>query len=375
MMLPWAKKCLADQTRIMSRSLTIQGFVRFNSTGASTSTTTTTTKTFSADHVDDFDLEAAHAKHKQQRELLAQRVVMKSFANGYVKPGSLHRRMPVHDHLHKGRPIKELTVPKKKTAGRNHSGKITVRGRGGGHKQRARLVDNHRLNPGIQKVIRIEYDPNRSGHIALIEHQETKNLSYILAPQGLRSGDFVESFRQGIPKDFLEDMKQTNNGEIDDALLSARILKRGNCLPLNMMPIGSIIHNIGLRPGGRGQLVRAAGTFAKLVSKVPEQNKCVISLTSGEERFVHIDCHATLGSVSNQERKLISWGKAGKSRHRGFRPQNRGVAMNANDHPHGGGRGKSKSNMAPRSIWGTLKFAKTRKGKNVNKYKIKDRRA
>ncbi|EGW31215.1 uncharacterized protein SPAPADRAFT_61794 [Spathaspora passalidarum NRRL Y-27907] len=373
MMLPWAKKCLADQARVFSKSLAVQGFVRFNSTPATTSAPKSTSS-FADDQIDDFDLEAAHARYKQQRELLAKRAVMKSFDRGHLLPGSTHRRMPVHEHLHKGKPVRELTVHKKKTAGRNSTGKITVRGRGGGHKQRVRLVDSYRMTSGKQKVIRIEYDPNRSAHIALIEHEETKNLSYILAPQGLRSGDFVESFREGIPEDFIEDMKKTNNGEIDDALLSARILKRGNCLPLNMIPIGSIIHNIGLRPGGRGQLVKAAGTFAKLVSKFPEQKKVVIALASGEQRYVHIDCHATLGTVSNQEHKLISWGKAGKSRHRGFRPQTRGVAMNANDHPHGGGRGKSKSNKTPRSMWGTLKFAKTRKGKKENKYKVKDRR-
>lgn len=320
------------------------------------------------------DLEQQDEVFRRQRKLAMNSVSIKSYANGHLQPGSTHFKKPVHTHLHKGGPVKELTVSKKKTSGRNNKGIITIRGRGGGHKQRVRLVDSHRLIPGKQKVLRIEYDPNRSGHIALIEHQETGNLSYILAASGLRAGDVVESFRKGLPKDFIEEMNRTNNGEIDDALLTSRIMQRGNCLPLRMIPVGSLIHNIGLHVGGRGQLVRSAGTFGRLLSKHPEKNRAIVKLSSGEQRYVQLECHASLGVVSNKEHKSISWGKAGRSRHRGFRPKVRGVAMNAFDHPHGGGRGKSKSNKVSQSMWGIKKFAKTRKFKHVNREKVKDRR-
>lgn len=319
------------------------------------------------------ELEIKDQTYKRQKKLAIGNIKMKLYANGHLQPGSTHFKKPIHDHLHRGGPVKELTVPKKKTAGRNATGKITVRGRGGGHKRRVRLVDSNRLVAGRQKVLRIEYDPNRSGHIALVQHEETGNLLYILACSGLRAGDVVESFRLGLPKDFLAEMDATNQGLIDEALLNTRVLQRGNCVPLRMLPPGSIIHNIGLTPGGPGRMVRAAGTFARLLSKHPEKKLVTISLGSGEHRYVHENCHATLGMVSNPEHLAISWGKAGRSRHRGFRPQTRGVAMNAKDHPHGGGRGKSKSNKLTQSAWGLKKFVKTRKGKNINKMKIKDR--
>lgn len=320
------------------------------------------------------DLEEKNVLYHRQQKLAATNVVIKLHANGHLQPGSTHYKKPVHEHLYKGRPIRELTVAKKKTAGRNNTGKITVRGRGGGHKQRARLLDGHRWESGRQQVVRIEYDPTRSGHIALLRHEATNDLLYILAPQGLRAGDVVELFRLGLPEDFLEEMRATNNGEIDDALLNARIMQRGNCLPLKMLAVGLIIHAVGLDPRGRAQLVRLAGAFARLLLKHPEEKKVVVKLTLGEVRYVHEDCCATLGVVSNKEHQAVSWGKAGRSRHRGFRPQTRGVAMNAHDHPHGGGRGKSKSNKVSQSMWGIKKFAKTRTHKHVNKNKIKDRR-
>lgn len=352
---------------------------RMQSTAATTTTITTTSTTtpkksfISLDDNELTELEIRDATYRRQRKLSLENVELKSYANGHLQPGSTHFKKPIQDHLFKGRPIKELTAPKKKTSGRNNTGHITVRGRGGGHKQRVRFVDSHRLIPGTQSVIRIEYDPNRSGHIALLKHNETGDLTYILAATGLRAGDQVESFRTGLPKDFIQEMNETNNGEIDEALLNSRIMQRGNCLPLHMLPVGSIIHNIGLRPNGKGQLVRAAGTFARLLAKHPNDKKAVIKLSSGEQRYVHIDCHATLGTVSNKEHQAISWGKAGRSRHRGRRPMVRGVAMNANDHPHGGGRGKSKSNKVSQSMWGLKKFAKTRKFKHVNKNMIKER--
>lgn len=357
-MLPWR-----SSLRLYDKPL-IACFRRLQSTSSSTTPESQVT-----------ELEKRDEIYKRQRKLAMAQVEIKTYGRGHELPGSTHFKKPIHDHLYKGRPLKELTVPKKNTAGRNHKGKITIRGRGGGHKKRVRLVDSHRLIPGKQTVIRIEYDPNRSGHIALLKHSETGNLSYILASSGLRAGDEVESFRAGIPEDFLNEMKQSNNGEVDEALLNARIIQRGNCLPLKMLPVGSIIHNIGLHPGGRGQLVKAAGTFARLLSKHPDTNKVVVKLSSGEHRYINMDCHATLGVVSNKEHQAISWGKAGRSRHRGFRPMVRGVAMNAVDHPHGGGRGKSKSNKLTQSMWGLKKFAKTRKFNNVNKFKVKDRRA
>lgn len=319
------------------------------------------------------DLELAEDRFQLQKSLANRVTQIKSYAKGNLHPGSTHYRKPVHVHLHKGRPVKALTVMKKNTGGRNNTGKITIRGRGGGHRRRARIIDYHRVKPGVHRVIRIEYDPNRLGHIALILSPD-KELLYILAPQGLRPGDQVESFRSGLPKDFVDLMKQTNNGNVDDALLAVRIMKRGNCIPIHMIPTGSIIHAIGLRPDGRAQLARAAGTFARLLSKHPQENKVIVKLSSGEQRYVDMNCHASLGVVSNKEHKLISWGKAGKSRQRGRRPVVRGVAMNAHDHPHGGGRGKSKSNKVSQSMWGIKKFAKTRKFKNVNKNKVVDRR-
>lgn len=319
------------------------------------------------------DLELKNDDYIRQTKIAKAQVVMKLYAQGHHMPGSTHFRKPVHSHLHKGGPVRELTLPKKQTAGRNNTGKITVRGRGGGHKRRVRLVDQHRLAAGKQRVVRIEYDPNRSGHIALVEHTETGNLLYILAASGLRAGDVVELFRAGIPKDFLQEMAETNHGEVDEALLNSRIMQRGNCLPLSMLPVGLIVHSIGLHPGGRGQLLRSAGTFARLLLKHPDQGRVIVKLSSGEHRYVDQRCHATLGIVSNKEYQAISWGKAGRSRHRGFRPQVRGVAMNAHDHPHGGGRGKSKSNKVSQSMWGLKKFAKTRKFKRVNKMKVKDR--
>lgn len=358
-MLPWTTRCMGYPLRGVKPS--ILTLARFQSTGTA------------AGEPDLTDLEKRDEIYKRQRKLASAHVKLKSYANGHLQPGSTNFKKPVHNHLYKGGPIRELTLAKRKTAGRNNTGHITIRGRGGGHKQRYRFVDSHRLDGGKQTVLRIEYDPNRSGHIALLKHSDSGDLSYILAASGLREGDVVESFRKGLPQDFLNEMNENNNGEIDEALLNSRIMQRGNCLPLNMLPVGSIIHNIGLHPNGRGQLVRSAGTFGRILSKHAELNKAIVRLSSGEHRYININCHATLGTVSNKEHQAISWGKAGRSRHRGRRPMVRGVAMNAFDHPHGGGRGKSKSNKVSQSMWGLKKFAKTRKFKNVNKMKVKDR--
>ena len=318
------------------------------------------------------DLEKRDIVYKRKQRLADETVRMKEYHFGLTNPGSTHYRKPIHSHLYKGQPVKELTRRHVPTAGRNNTGKITVRGREGGHKKRARILDWFRTTSGKQTVVRIEYDPMRSAHIALLKHNETGNLLYILAAAGIRAGDVVESFVSGIPKDFMTEAKASNEGEVDEALLNSRTMQRGNCLPILMIPVGSIIHAVSLANFGSAKIARSAGTFARLLNKYPEKKKAVIRTVCGEVRYVPINAIATLGSVSNKEHQLTSWGKAGRSRYRGFRPKVRGVAMNACDHPHGGGRGKSKSNKVSQSPWGLKKFAKTRKY-NVNKMKIQDR--
>ncbi|KAK9366797.1 translation protein SH3-like domain-containing protein [Lipomyces kononenkoae] len=288
-------------------------------------------------------------------------------------PGLRWLRRPIHRHLWKGRPVRKLTVAKRKTGGRNHTGRITARHIGGGHKRRLRVLDFNRLEPGLQTVVRIEYDPGRTAHIALLYHDTTKQLSYILAPDGVRSGDKVESFRQGIPTELTGE-----DGEaLDSALLGARTIRKGNCMPLSMVPIGSIIHSIGLLRGGKAKLCRSAGAFARLLSKHDDMGRngmAIVRLKSGEERLIPLDACATIGMASNAEHQYASIGKAGRSRWMGRRPSVRGVAMNACDHPHGGGRGKTKGNKPSQSPWGQLaKGFKTRRGKHANKLKVRDR--
>ncbi|KAI5293587.1 hypothetical protein KEM52_005400 [Ascosphaera acerosa] len=433
-------------------------------------------------------------------------------------PGLRHVRRPINDHLWKGRPLHKLTFPKKGhgKGGRNFTGRVTVRHRGGGHKRRIRTVDFKRMAPGPHLVERIEHDPNRSGHIALVRNQATGEQSYILAVEGLRAGDTVESYRAGIPQELRDSM----GGSIDHGILAAKTARPGNCLPLSLVPVGTVICNIGLRPSGGGQMCRGAGTYGVLVSKqvelpdrfqeiwqrvdageqiiqnadgkiilpdtpyvpvseadetksqvqqgadrirqaqadavariqgtpassesesvasppvaheapsgaaasevaepmkqpsqpsdktVAEQEErhtqsaattplaaeeaaaaqaaletaakakaeklelrdgesrvtiqslremrrrstnVVIRLSSGELRYIHMDCCATIGKVSNPDYKYRQVGKAGRSRWLNIRPTVRGVAMNAKDHPHGGGRGKSKGNVHPKSPWG-----------------------
>ncbi|KAK9331162.1 translation protein SH3-like domain-containing protein [Lipomyces starkeyi] len=288
-------------------------------------------------------------------------------------PGLRWLRRPVHRHLWKGRPIRKLTIAKRKTGGRNHTGRITARHIGGGHKRRLRILDFNRKESGLQTVVRVEYDPGRTAHIALLCHDATSQLSYILAPDGVRSGDKVESFRQGIPAELTGEDGQP----LDSALLGARTIRKGNCMPLSMVPIGSIIHSIGLLRGGKAKLCRSAGAFARLLSKHEGMGKngmAIVRLKSGEERLIPLDACATIGMVSNAEHQYASLGKAGRSRWLGRRPHVRGVAMNACDHPHGGGRGKTKGNKPSQSPWGQLaKGFKTRRGKHVNKLKVRDR--
>ena len=287
-----------------------------------------------------------------------------------ISPGSRWYRTPIYPHLYKGGPVRALTLAKRSTGGRNNTGHITVRHRGGGHRRRIRTVDFFRWDAGEQLVERIEYDPGRSAHIALLRNLQKGTLSYVLACDGLRQGDKIESFRRGIPDSLLKEM----GGKLDPAILSVKTAQRGNCLPIEMIPIGSVVHNVGITPIGPGKFCRAAGTYARIIAKLKDKNKAIVRLQSGEHRYVSLKACATMGVVSNIDHQNVSLGKAGRSRHMGRRPHVRGVAMNKSDHPHGGGRGKSKSNKLSMSPWGQLaKGYKTRRGKNQNRMKVKDR--
>jgi len=272
-----------------------------------------------------------------------------------ITPGIRHLKMLVNPHLWKGRPVRELTTPLRKKGGRNNTGRVTVRSRGGGHKRRLRLVDFYRTQPGPHDVVRIEYDPNRSAHIALIksrDHKVEQPWSYILAPDGLRAGDEVTSYRGGIPKDLVEgyvddsavkktppsrvegEKADTRDEETSETALSLGILrsvtlKLGNVLPLRLIPSGTIIHNISLDPKGRACLVRSAGTFATMMVQEEKGEYCQVKLQSGEIRRIRADCCATIGKVSNGNWKGRNLGKAGRKRWLGRRPHVRGVAMNA----------------------------------------------
>ncbi|KAL2052796.1 hypothetical protein ABVK25_007037 [Lepraria finkii] len=295
-------------------------------------------------------------------------------------PGVRHLKRPINDHLYKGRPHLPLTVARKgqHIGGRNsHTGKITVRHRGGGAKRRIRILDYHRMVPGKHLVERIEYDPGRSAHIALLSRTvgQTRSYSYIVAPHGMRAGEEVESFRQGIPDHLIREL----GGTADAGMIAAKTAFRGNCMPLHMIPPGTIIYNVGLKKGGGAQLCRSAGTFATVVSKGEGDSKKAmyvdVKLKSGEVRRIHRDCCATIGTASNVNFNRRQLGKAGRKRWLGIRPTVRGVAMNASDHPHGGGRGKSKGNVHPVSIWGQLTKSgyKTRTKSNVNRYVVTPR--
>ena len=311
-------------------------------------------------------------------------------------PGLRHLKRPINDHLYKGRPYIPLTHPRRgqHIGGRNgHTGQITVRHRGAGHKRRIRTVDFQRLAPGKHLVERIEHDPGRSAHIALLTRTvgQTRSYSYIIAPEGMRAGEEVESFRQGIPESLIREL----GGALDAGMIASKTAFRGNCLPLHMIPPGTIIYNVGLRKGGKAQLCRGAGTYATVVGKNEGDPKRAIyvevKLKSGEVRRIHKDCCATIGIASNINFNRRQLGKAGRKRWLGIRPTVRGVAMNAADHPHGGGRGKSKGNVHPVSIWGTLVSAtanyvwthltfvqakggyKTRTKSNINRFVVTPR--
>ncbi|KAG8625765.1 hypothetical protein KVT40_006166 [Elsinoe batatas] len=291
-------------------------------------------------------------------------------------PGIRHLKRPVNSHLWRGKPLRALTFVKTGhgKGGRNSSGRITVRHRGGGHRRRIRTVDFSRMAPGPHKVERIEYDPNRTAHLALLNKEGTGDKSYIIAAEGMRAGDVVESFRPGIPKSLMDTM----GGTIDPGMLAAKTAFRGNCLPIHMVPIGTQVFNVGSQGKKGAVFCRSAGTFALVVAKEEAGKKVrsvTVQLQSGEVRTVAPDACATIGVASNPFYHFGQLGKAGRSRWLNIRPTVRGLAMNASDHPHGGGRGKSKGNVHPRSIWGTPAKSgyKTRKKRNPNKFVVKER--
>lgn len=250
--------------------------------------------------------------------------------------------------LYKGKPYAPLLEKKTSNGGRNNNGRITVRHQGGGHKQHYRIIDFKRDKDGIAGVVeRLEYDPNRSAHIALIKYGDGER-RYILAPKGVSEGTQVIS------------------GE--DAPI-----KPGNALPLRAIPVGTVIHNIEMKQGKGGQLVRSAGGFAQLAAR--EGAYATVRLRSGETRKIHVDCRATVGEVGHSEHNLRKIGKAGAVRWRGIRPTVRGVAMNPVDHPHGGGEGRTSGGRHPVSPWGKpTKGAKTRSNKRTDNMIVRSRK-
>jgi large subunit ribosomal protein L2 len=266
-----------------------------------------------------------------------------------TSPGMRAKVQVVHDDLYKGRPHAALVEKKTKSGGRNHHGRITTRHIGGGHKQNYRIIDFKRGKEGIPaRVERIEYDPNRTAHIALLCYADGER-RYIIAPKGLGEGDQVIAG-------------------------SDAPIRLGNSLPLRNMPIGSTVHCVEMKPGKGAQLARAAGASVQLVAR--EQGYATLRLRSGEMRKVPIECRATVGEVGNVEHSLEKLGKAGAKRWRGIKPTVRGAAMNPVDHPHGGGEAKAgQGNPHPVSPWGQpAKGYKTRSNKRTQKFIVRDRR-
>ena len=264
-----------------------------------------------------------------------------------TSPGRRHVVRVVSEDLHKGAPHKPLLEKQSRNGGRNNNGRITTRHVGGGHKQHYRIVDFKRTKDGIPaKVERLEYDPNRTAHIALLLFADGER-RYIIAPRGVKAGDTLQSG-------------------------SAAPIKTGNCLPLRNIPVGSVVHAVELKPGKGAQLARSAGASVQVVAR--EGQYATLRLRSGEMRKVLADCRATLGEVSNSEHSLRKLGKAGAARWRGVRPTVRGVAMNPVDHPHGGGEGRTSGGRHPVSPWGTpTKGYKTRKNKRTDNLIVRRR--
>ncbi len=267
-----------------------------------------------------------------------------------AKPTSPGRRFVikvVNPELHKGKPYKGLLDSKSSSGGRNNAGRITTRHRGGGHKRRIRIVDFKRGKDGVPAVVeRLEYDPNRTAHLALLKYADGDR-RYIIAPRGVRAGDPILSG-------------------------SSAPIRPGNAMSLRNIPVGSVIHCVELKPGKGAQIARSAGSSAQLVAR--EGAYATLRLRSGEMRRVRADCRATLGEVGNSEHNLRSLGKAGAKRWRGIRPTVRGVAMNPVDHPHGGGEGKSSGGRHPVTPWGVpTKGHKTRGNKRTDKLIVRRR--
>ena len=257
-------------------------------------------------------------------------------------PGQRQLVMVDRSALYKGKPVKALTEGKHSSGGRNNTGRMVVRFRGGGHKQSYRVVDFKRTKVDMPATVeRLEYDPNRTAFIALLKYTDGTQ-AYILAPQRLAVGDTV------IAGNYVD-------------------VKPGNVMPLGNMPIGTIIHNVELKIGKGGQLARSAGTYAQLVGR--DQDYVIVRLNSGEQRLVHGRCTGTIGAVSNPDHMNISIGKAGRNRWLGRKPHNRGVSMNPVDHPHGGGEGRTSGGRHPVTPWGKpTKGKKTRSNKSTNQF-------
>ena len=275
---------------------------------------------------------------------------MPTFKYKPTTPARRHMAAPSFEEVTKFSPEKSLVVIKKKNAGRNSYGRITVRHHGGGNKQKYRIIDWKRMDSTPATVVGIEYDPNRTAYIALLQNENGEK-SYIVAPVGLTDGDVVYS---GPDAD----------------------IKAGNTLPIANIPVGTLIHNVELYPGKGAQLVRSAGVFAQLIAK--ENGVAQVRLPSGEVRIVRLDCKATIGQVGNIEHDTVKVGKAGKTRHKGFRPTVRGSVMNPCDHPHGGGEGKSPiGRPSPVTPWGkpALGYKTRNKKARTNKFIIKRRNA
>ena len=266
-------------------------------------------------------------------------------------PARRNMSVPSFEEITKFSPEKSLIVTKKKHAGRNSYGRITVRHRGGGNKIKYRIIDFKRQNPNANTVVGIEYDPNRTAYIALLQDTEGTK-SYVIAPEGLKTGDVVYS-----------------GPEAD--------IKPGNTLPIANIPVGTVINNIEIYPGKGAQLVRSAGAMAQLVSKEPN-GLAQVRLPSGEVRWIRLDCKATIGQVGNIEHDTVKVGKAGKTRHKGIRPTVRGSVMNPCDHPHGGGEGRSPiGHPGPVTPWGkpALGYKTRNKKARTDKFIVKRRNA
>jgi large subunit ribosomal protein L2 len=269
-----------------------------------------------------------------------------------AKPTSPGRRFVVKvvtPELHKGAPHQPLLEKQSSTGGRNNAGRVSTRHRGGGHKHHYRIIDFKRNKDGVPGVVeRLEYDPNRSAHIALIKYADGER-RYILAPRGVSAGAPIQSGTDAP-------------------------IKPGNAMPLRNVPVGTMVHNIELKPGKGGQIARSAGAGVQLVAR--EGSYATLRLRSGEMRRVLVECRATIGEVGNSEHSLRSYGKAGAMRWRGVRPTVRGVAMNPVDHPHGGGEGRTSGGRHPVSPWGMpTKGHKTRSNKRTDKMIVRRRRA